>query len=174
RNVSETPSFGRCRQRRSFRKSRRSSGWTSRPLALSASNTKARIVMSASSARRASCFRSPLRRLSENCVISCAGATTRGAESHASGKILALALASLRNSCQVKQFLDAFPVWKALLVAKADKSVVDRNGGHRRVATALRAMGHKVSSSTIPKLLEELKYCRHSNRKTKEAGKHPD
>ncbi len=26
----------------------------------------------------------------------------------------------------------------------------------------------------IPKLLEELKYCRHSNRKTKEAGKHPD
>src|SRR5208337_2640950 len=36
------------------------------------------------------------------------------------------------------------------------------------------ALGHKVSSSTIPKLLEELKYCRHSNRKTKEAGKHPD
>ena len=31
-----------------------------------------------------------------------------------------------------------------------------------------------MSSSTIPKLLEELKYCCHSNRKTKEAGKHPD
>ena len=40
---------------------------------------------------------------------------------------------------------------------------------HDKLATALRAMGHKVSSSTIPKLLEELKYCRHSNRKTKEA-----
>ena len=45
---------------------------------------------------------------------------------------------------------------------------------HDKLATALRAMGHKVSSSTIPKLLEELKYCRHSNRKTKEGGKHPD
>ena len=45
---------------------------------------------------------------------------------------------------------------------------------HDKLATALRAMGHEVSSSTIPKLLEELKYCRHSNRKTKEAGKHPD
>ena len=45
---------------------------------------------------------------------------------------------------------------------------------HDKLATALRAMGHKVSSSTIPKLLEELKYCRHSNRKTKKAGKHPD
>jgi len=31
-----------------------------------------------------------------------------------------------------------------------------------------------VSSSAIPKLLEELKYCRHYNRKTKEGGKHPD
>src|SRR5271163_1917075 len=45
---------------------------------------------------------------------------------------------------------------------------------HDKLATALRALGHKVSSSTIPKLLEELKYCRHSNRKTKEGGKHPD
>src|SRR5271165_4009248 len=45
---------------------------------------------------------------------------------------------------------------------------------HDKLATALRAMGHKVSSSTIPKLLEELKYCRHFNRKTKEGGKHPD
>ena len=43
-----------------------------------------------------------------------------------------------------------------------------------KLATALRAMGHKVSSSSIPKLLGELKYCRHSNRKTKEGGEHPD
>jgi hypothetical protein len=27
---------------------------------------------------------------------------------------------------------------------------------------------------SIPKMLEELKYCRHFNRKTKEGGKHPD
>jgi hypothetical protein len=45
---------------------------------------------------------------------------------------------------------------------------------HDKLATALRAMGHKVSSSSIPKLLAELKYCRHFNRKTKESGKHPD
>jgi hypothetical protein len=45
---------------------------------------------------------------------------------------------------------------------------------HDKLATALRAMGHKVSSSSIPRLLERLKYCRHSNRKTKESGKHPD
>src|SRR5271163_1422709 len=45
---------------------------------------------------------------------------------------------------------------------------------HDKLATALRAMGHKVSSSSIPRLLGELKYCRHSNRKTKESGKHPD
>jgi len=43
-----------------------------------------------------------------------------------------------------------------------------------KLATPLRAMGHKVSSSSIPKPLGELKYCRHSNRKTKEGGKHPD
>ena len=45
---------------------------------------------------------------------------------------------------------------------------------HEKLATALRQMGHKVSSSTVPKLLRELKYCRHYNRKTKESGKHPD
>jgi len=45
---------------------------------------------------------------------------------------------------------------------------------HDKLAAALREMGHKVSSATIPKLLEELKYCRHFNRKTKESGKHPD
>ena len=44
---------------------------------------------------------------------------------------------------------------------------------HDKLATALRAMGHKVSSSSICELLGELKYCRHSNRKTKEGGKHP-
>src|SRR5208283_4033279 len=53
-----------------------------------------------------------------------------------------------------------------------------RCDGSPRATTSWRrrfaALGHKVSSSTIPKLLEELKYCRHSNRKTKEAGKHPD
>ena len=38
---------------------------------------------------------------------------------------------------------------------------------HDKLATALRAIGHKVSSSSIPQLLGELKYCRHSNRKTK-------
>ena len=45
---------------------------------------------------------------------------------------------------------------------------------HDKLATALRAIGHKVSSSSIPRLLEGLKYCRHFNRKTKESGKHPD
>jgi hypothetical protein len=45
---------------------------------------------------------------------------------------------------------------------------------HDKLATALREMGHRVSSSSIPKLLGALKYCRHSNRKTKESGKHPD
>jgi hypothetical protein len=45
---------------------------------------------------------------------------------------------------------------------------------HEKLATALRAMGHKVSSSSIPKLLSELKYCRHFNRKTKEGANHPD
>jgi hypothetical protein len=45
---------------------------------------------------------------------------------------------------------------------------------HDELATALPAMGHKVSSSSLPKLLGELKYCRHFNRKTKESGKHPD
>src|ERR1700732_5351301 len=44
---------------------------------------------------------------------------------------------------------------------------------HDKLARALRAMGHKVSSSSIPKLLGELKYCRHSNRKTKEGGNIP-
>src|SRR4051794_1200016 len=45
---------------------------------------------------------------------------------------------------------------------------------HEKLATALRGMGHKVSASTIPKLLERLDYCRHVNRKTKDGGQHPD
>jgi len=45
---------------------------------------------------------------------------------------------------------------------------------HEKLASALREMGHQVSSSSIPKLLEELKYCRHVNRKTKEGSNHPD
>ena len=45
---------------------------------------------------------------------------------------------------------------------------------HEKLATALRGMGHKVSSSSIPKLLAELKYCRHFNRKTKEGSSHAD
>jgi hypothetical protein len=45
---------------------------------------------------------------------------------------------------------------------------------HDKLATTLRAMGHKVSSSSIPQLLEKLEYRRHFNRKAKEGGKHPD
>jgi hypothetical protein len=35
-------------------------------------------------------------------------------------------------------------------------------------------MGHKVSASSIPKLLEQLQYRRHVNRKTKDGSHHPD
>jgi hypothetical protein len=45
---------------------------------------------------------------------------------------------------------------------------------HEKLTVALRAMGHKVSSSSIPKLLADLDYCRHFNRKTKEGSNHPD
>jgi hypothetical protein len=45
---------------------------------------------------------------------------------------------------------------------------------HEKLTVALRALGHKVSSSTIPKLLDRLGYCRHFNRKTKEGNNHPD
>ena len=45
---------------------------------------------------------------------------------------------------------------------------------HAKLAAALGQMGHAVSASTIPKLLETLKYCRHFNRKTKEGANHPD
>jgi hypothetical protein len=45
---------------------------------------------------------------------------------------------------------------------------------HEKLATALRAMGHKVSASSIPKLLGQLGYRRHVNRKTKDRSNHPD
>jgi hypothetical protein len=45
---------------------------------------------------------------------------------------------------------------------------------HAKLAAALRAMGHKVSKSTIPKLLERLQYRRQVNRKTLESRCNPD
>jgi Rhodopirellula transposase DDE domain len=45
---------------------------------------------------------------------------------------------------------------------------------HEKLATALCEMGHKVSASSIPKLLEQLEYRRHVNRKTKDGSNHPD
>jgi len=45
---------------------------------------------------------------------------------------------------------------------------------HAKLAAALRAMGHRVGASSIPKLLVELKYRRQVNRKTKEGSHHPD
>ena len=45
---------------------------------------------------------------------------------------------------------------------------------HAKLATALRDMGHHVSASRIPQLLERLGYRRQVNRKSKEGGRHPD
>ena len=45
---------------------------------------------------------------------------------------------------------------------------------HAKLAAALCAMGHKVSKSTIPKLLERLQYRRQVNRKTLESRCNPD
>ncbi|MGH6830299.1 MAG: ISAzo13 family transposase, partial [Methylocella sp.] len=45
---------------------------------------------------------------------------------------------------------------------------------HAKLALALRGMGHRVSASRIPQLLERLGYRRQVNRKTKEGGRHPD
>jgi hypothetical protein len=45
---------------------------------------------------------------------------------------------------------------------------------HAKLAAALCAMGHQVATSSIPKLLDELKYRRQVNRKTKEGSHHPD
>jgi hypothetical protein len=43
-----------------------------------------------------------------------------------------------------------------------------------KLATALQEMGHKISANTVAKLLLELGFSRHVNRKTKEGGDHPD
>jgi Rhodopirellula transposase DDE domain len=45
---------------------------------------------------------------------------------------------------------------------------------HAKLAEALRAMGHKIKKSSIPKLLVALKYRRRVNRKTLEGSRHPD
>ena len=45
---------------------------------------------------------------------------------------------------------------------------------HAKLAEALSAMGHKIRKSSIPKLLEMLKYRRQVNRKTLEGGNNPD
>lgn len=45
---------------------------------------------------------------------------------------------------------------------------------HAKLAAALRDMGHQVSASRLPDLLERLGYRRRVNRKTKEGSHHPD
>ena len=45
---------------------------------------------------------------------------------------------------------------------------------HDKLAMALRELGHKLSASSIPKLLTQLGYRRHVNRKTKDGSNHPD
>lgn len=45
---------------------------------------------------------------------------------------------------------------------------------HAKLASALCTMGHQVSKSTIPKLLELLQYRRQVNRKTLESSRNPD
>src|SRR6202142_2797195 len=45
---------------------------------------------------------------------------------------------------------------------------------HEKLAAALRALGHKVKKSSIPKLLGLLKYRRQVNRKTLEGSRNPD
>lgn len=45
---------------------------------------------------------------------------------------------------------------------------------HEKLAAALCTMGHRVSASSIAKLLEQLNYRRQVNRKTKEGSRHPD
>ena len=45
---------------------------------------------------------------------------------------------------------------------------------HAKLAAALRDLGHRVSASRIPQLLERLGYRRQVNRKSKEGGRHPD
>jgi hypothetical protein len=45
---------------------------------------------------------------------------------------------------------------------------------HEKLATALCAMGHRISESSIPKLLGKLKYRRQVNRKTPGGSSNPD
>ena len=45
---------------------------------------------------------------------------------------------------------------------------------HEKLAAALRAMGHKIKKSSIPKMLGLLKYRRQVNRKTLEGSRNPD
>jgi Rhodopirellula transposase DDE domain len=45
---------------------------------------------------------------------------------------------------------------------------------HAKLAAALSTMGHKVTKSSIPKLLELLQYRRQVNRKTLEASRNPE
>ncbi len=45
---------------------------------------------------------------------------------------------------------------------------------HAKLALALRGMGHSVSATRIPQLLERLGYRRQVNRKSREGGRHPD
>jgi Rhodopirellula transposase DDE domain len=45
---------------------------------------------------------------------------------------------------------------------------------HAKLAAALREMGHKIAASSIPKLLDMLKYRRQVNRKTLEGSRNPD
>jgi hypothetical protein len=45
---------------------------------------------------------------------------------------------------------------------------------HAKLAAALRAMGHQIAKSSIPKLLGLLNYRRQVNRKTLEGGDNPD
>src|SRR5271166_1379112 len=75
---------------------------------LSSVTGRAQSIVISASARRASCFRSPLRRLSD--FPAPARQPAARSRTHRA-RYLALALASLRNSRQVKQSLDAFPVW---------------------------------------------------------------
>jgi hypothetical protein len=45
---------------------------------------------------------------------------------------------------------------------------------HAKLAMTLRAKGHPVAKSSIPKLLRQLGYCRQVNRKTLEGSRNPD
>src|SRR5260221_8520249 len=44
---------------------------------------------------------------------------------------------------------------------------------HAKLAAALCDMGHQVAESSIPKLLQQLRYRRQVNRKTREGSHHP-